>query len=158
MQNHAFVATTTCNERVTFYRYLLRFTLFVNLRLKKNKKKSWLTKVLYFTVHRAKKVVSDSPGLVDFAIGLVNCVLNLPEEQVDVFQRIKITEVLQDKNFKFLINLFGPKVAPTKWNLLKQGQVSHYMSDETYWDPVHKINKQILKKTLEVNVAVTNSY
>ena len=61
-----------------------------------------------------KKVVSDSPGLVDCAIGLVNSVLNLPEEQVNVFQRIKITEVLQDKNFKFLINLFGPKVAPTK--------------------------------------------
>ena len=28
---------------------------------------------------RAKKVVSDSPGLVDFAIGLVNSVLNLPD-------------------------------------------------------------------------------
>ena len=27
---------------------------------------------------RAKKVVSDSPGLVDFAIGLVNSVFNLP--------------------------------------------------------------------------------
>ena len=30
-------------------------------------------------VQRAKRVVSDSPGLVDFAIGLVNPVLNLPE-------------------------------------------------------------------------------
>ena len=28
---------------------------------------------------RAKEVVSDSPGLVDFAIGLVNSVLNLPD-------------------------------------------------------------------------------
>ena len=28
---------------------------------------------------RAKKVVSDSPGLVDFAIGLVNSVFNLPD-------------------------------------------------------------------------------
>ena len=27
---------------------------------------------------RAKKVVSDSPGLVDFAIGLVNSLFNLP--------------------------------------------------------------------------------
>ena len=36
---------------------------------------------LYFTnnIQRAKKVVSDSPGLVDFAIGLVNFVLNLPD-------------------------------------------------------------------------------
>ena len=31
---------------------------------------------------RAKNLVSDSPGLVDFAIGLVNSVLNLPDGQV----------------------------------------------------------------------------
>ena len=31
-----------------------------------------------FLLQRAKKVVSDSAGLVDFAIGPVNCVLNLP--------------------------------------------------------------------------------
>ena len=34
----------------------------------------------------AKKVVSDSPGLVDFAIGLVNSVLNLPNGQVMFFE------------------------------------------------------------------------
>ena len=43
---------------------------------------------------RAKKVVSDSPGLVDFAIGLVNSVLNLPDGQAKIFRRIKITKVL----------------------------------------------------------------
>ena len=43
---------------------------------------------------RTKKVVSDSPELVDFAIGLVNSVLNLPDGQVKIFQRSKITEVL----------------------------------------------------------------
>ena len=31
----------------------------------------------------AKKGVSDSPGLVDFAIGLVNSVINLPDGQVN---------------------------------------------------------------------------
>ena len=31
---------------------------------------------------RAKKVVSDSLGLVDFVIGLVNSVFNLPDGQV----------------------------------------------------------------------------
>ena len=35
---------------------------------------------------RAKKVVSDSPGLVDFAIGLVNSVFNLPDGQVMFFE------------------------------------------------------------------------
>ena len=34
------------------------------------------------TLQRAKKVVSDSLGLVDFAIGLVNSVPNLPDRQV----------------------------------------------------------------------------
>ena len=33
----------------------------------------------------AKKVVSDSPGLVDFAIELVNFELNLPDGQVKFF-------------------------------------------------------------------------
>ena len=34
---------------------------------------------------RAKKVMSDSPGPVDFAIGLVIFVLNLPDGQVLFF-------------------------------------------------------------------------
>ena len=38
----------------------------------------------------AKKVVSNSLWLVDVAIGLVNSVLNFPEEQVKVFGEIKI--------------------------------------------------------------------
>ena len=35
---------------------------------------------------RAKKVVSDSPGPVDFAVGLVNSVFNLPGGQVMFFE------------------------------------------------------------------------
>ena len=42
----------------------------------------------------AKKVVSNSPGLVDFAIGLVIFVLNLPDGQVLFFGEIQITEGL----------------------------------------------------------------
>ena len=33
-------------------------------------------------LQRAKKVVSDNPELVNFAVGLVNSVLNLPDGQV----------------------------------------------------------------------------
>ena len=44
------------------------------------------------TPQRAKKVMSDSPGLVDFAIGLVIFVLNLPDGQVLFFWEIQITE------------------------------------------------------------------
>ena len=39
---------------------------------------------------RAKKVVCDSPGLVDFAIGLVNSVLNLPDWQVKYFEEFNL--------------------------------------------------------------------
>ena len=38
---------------------------------------------------RAKKVVSNSPGLVDFAIGLVNSVVNLPDGQVRFFEQFE---------------------------------------------------------------------
>jgi len=35
---------------------------------------------------RAKKVLSNSPGIVDCAIGLVNSVFNLPDGQVKFFE------------------------------------------------------------------------
>ena len=38
---------------------------------------------------RAKKVVSDSSGLVGFAIGQVNSVFNLPEGQVMLFEEFE---------------------------------------------------------------------
>ena len=44
---------------------------------------------------RAKKVVSDSLGLVDFAIELVNSVLNLPDRQVKYVEEFNL-----QKNFK----------------------------------------------------------
>ena len=43
---------------------------------------------------RAKKVMSDSLGLVDFAIRLMMFVLNLPDGQVLFFGEIQITEGL----------------------------------------------------------------
>ena len=42
----------------------------------------------------AKKVVSDSPGLLDFALELVIFVLNLPDGQVLFWGKIQITEGL----------------------------------------------------------------
>ena len=49
--------------------------------------KSLAPRVLYS--QRAKKVVSDSPGLVDFAIGQVNSVLNLSDGQVIFFEEFE---------------------------------------------------------------------
>lgn len=44
--------------------------------------KSWSIHKRFRSDQRAKQVVSDSPGLVDFLIGLVNSVLNLPNRQM----------------------------------------------------------------------------
>ena len=46
------------------------------------------------SIQHAKKVVSDSLGLVDFATGLVISILNLPDEQTKFFEGIQITEEL----------------------------------------------------------------
>ena len=53
---------------------------------------------------RAEKVVSDSPGLVDFAIGLVNSVINLPDGQVKFFEKIKLQKNCE---INLLMKTFG---------------------------------------------------
>ena len=47
------------------------------------------------SAQHSKKVVSDSPGLLDFAIGLVIFVLNLLDEEMLFFGEIQITEGLR---------------------------------------------------------------
>ena len=64
---------------------------------------------LPYKAQRAKKVVSDSPGLVDFAIGLANSVINLPDGQVRFFWGIQITEQLWNQSARQ--NVFG-----ASWN------------------------------------------
>ena len=49
---------------------------------------------MHVTLQCAKKVVSDGPELVDFAIGLVIFVFNLPDGQVLIWGEIQITEGL----------------------------------------------------------------
>ena len=48
-----------------------------------------VNKTKYGKVQRAKKVLSDSLGLVDFAIRLVNSVFNLPNGQVVFFDKFE---------------------------------------------------------------------
>ena len=62
---------------------------------KTNSKGSFLLdKLTSWPKQRAKKVLSDSPGLVNFVIGLVNPVFNLPDGQVIFFWGIRIIEEL----------------------------------------------------------------
>ena len=55
--------------------------------------------------------MSDSPGLTDFAIGLVNSVLNLPDGQVKFFEEFKlqlVKSILLIKMFLGLVEMtFG---------------------------------------------------
>ena len=48
-----------------------------------------LEEYCFSKIQCAKKVVSDSPGLVDFAIRLVNSVFNLPDGQVMFFEEFE---------------------------------------------------------------------
>ena len=50
----------------------------------------WKLNGLSLHVQHAKKVVSDSLGLVDIAIGLVNSVINLPNGQVKFLEEFKL--------------------------------------------------------------------
>ena len=76
---------------------------------------------------RAKKVVSDSRGLVDFAIGLVNFVLNLPDEQVKFLRnsdyRRTVKSILLIKKFLGLVEMtFGlvyASLSLPKWQAVK---------------------------------------
>ena len=54
---------------------------------------------------RAKKVVSDSPGLVDSAIGLVNSVFNLPNGQVMFFEEEELKSILLIKKLLGLVEM-----------------------------------------------------
>jgi len=64
---------------------------------------------VYYTNQRAKKVVSNSPGLMDFAIGLANSVLNLLEGQVKYLEEFNL-----QKNCE--INSTHQKIWGAIWN------------------------------------------
>ena len=84
---------------------------------------------MYFLVElqRAKKVVSDSLGLVDFAIRLVSSVINLPDGQVKFFEEFKLQKNceinLLIKTFLGLVEMmFGPvnvSFRLPKWQAVK---------------------------------------
>ena len=62
-------------------------------------------------IQRAKKLVSNSPGLVDFAIGLVNSVSNLPDGQVMFYEefnnRRTVKSILLVKKFWGLVEMMS---------------------------------------------------
>ena len=68
--------------------------MFYFLGLSWAKRITWTAKIFHGQPNqainqRAKKVVSNSPGLVDFTTGLVKSVFNLPNGQVMFFEEFK---------------------------------------------------------------------
>ena len=49
-------------------------------------------------MQRKKYIASDSPGLVDFVIGLVKSVLNLPDGQVKYFEEVNLQRNFEVKS------------------------------------------------------------
>ena len=79
-----------------FFSYL-QTTILKSSRLFEGSKKQALKEVKRYNQvscalynQRAKKLVSDRPRVVDFAIVLVNSVLNLPDGQVTFFEEFKL--------------------------------------------------------------------
>ena len=77
--------------------------------------------------------MSDSPGLVDFAIGLVDSDHYLPDGHVKFLGELKLQNYCKAYFFNFQVDLCEPKAVfqadLTKGNLLNK--VSHYISCPT---------------------------
>ena len=56
-----------------------------------------------YSGQRAKKVVSESPGLVDFAIGLVDSVLNLSDGQVKYFEEFNLQKKCEINKIRIML-------------------------------------------------------
>ena len=68
---------------------------------------------------RAEKVMSDSPGLVDFAIGLVNFVLNSPDRQIKfTYRKTLISPVHQNDSWAGTCQLQLARMTSCKTGLL----------------------------------------
>ena len=84
-----------------------------------------------------KNVVSDSPGLVDFAIRLVNSVINLPDGQVKFFEESKLQKNyeinLLIKTFLGLVEtMFGLVNVSFSWPEWQAVKVTFFASCNVY--------------------------
>ena len=68
-------------------------------------------------------MVSDSAGLVDFAIGLVDSILNLPDGQVKYFEEFNLQKNLLIKKFwelvEMIIRLVNASFSLAEWQAVK---------------------------------------
>ena len=93
----------------------------------------------------AKKVVPDSPGLVDFVIRLVSSVLNLPNGQMKFFYRRTVKSILLTKTFLGLVEITFWLVNATfsllEWQVVK-------MTFSAPWEQLHCQKKKDIVENL----------
>ena len=102
------------------------------------------TENYFITMQRAKKVVPDSPGLVDFAIRLVNSVINLPKGQVKVFKEFKLQKNREINLLvttflglvKMMFGLVNVSFSLPEWQAVKM---------TFFWPAIHKFDQSIKK-------------
>ena len=84
----------------------------------------------------AKKVVSDSRGLVDFAIRVASSVINMPDGQVKFFEEFKLQKYCQ---INLLIKTFLGLVE------MMFGLVNVSFSCKTFFVPCHHTDRNLSK-------------
>ena len=90
---------------------------------------------------RAKKVVSHSLGLVDFAIGLANSVLNLPDWQVKYFEEFSLQKncEINSTHQKILglvemtFGLVNVSFSLPEWQAVKMTFFAPWVTQTTRW-------------------------
>ena len=128
----------------------------------------------------AKKVVSDSPGLVDFAIGLVNSVFNLPDGQViffgefekqknceinsalqKAFGLVEMTSVLVNNSFSLpkwqaVKMIFQPVSSPCHelWGTTAPPLRVLLPSQTFYWDQLANNQKNVERSIIYTSVSL----
>ena len=74
-------------------------------------------------MQRTKRVVSDSPGLVDFATGLMSSVFNLANGQVKFFGEFTVINPANQKKFfglyKVTLGLVDSSYSLPEWQAVK---------------------------------------
>ena len=113
----------------------------------------------------AKKVMPDSPGLVDFAIGLVNPVLILPEGQVKFLGKFKLQKSCnQCCSSKLFLDYLKYSWASTylqqlaqmasrktvflcnQWKVTLKNFLKHFAMSYKMWQNLYSTSNQMAKK------------
>ena len=76
--------------------------------------------------------MSNSPGLVDFEIGLVDSDHHLPDRQVKFFWELKLQSYYKTYFLDFQVDLCEPKADLTKEKYFEKSVALHFMPERMH--------------------------